>query len=587
MADSARHLRLEFFDAFRKHDVEAIATLGIELNIQAAAGPSCTLLVGIVPTKCRGMDAPLCNFTDITLCKQIEQELDNARPASEAAKEAKSTLLAIMSHEIRTPLDAILGNHELLERTTLTASQSNRLHAATSSSAARLNTINDILDFSKVESGQMTIESIPFDLKEVARQCIELFSPMAQAKGLGIDLILDDGLRANYFGYPTGVRQIIFNLLSNAIKFTETGDVLLEVYLKDDAASDSPIILGVSDTGTGISAAQQATLFGTFSQADSTIAHRYGGTGLGLALCRHLAELMQGNIQVKSAPGNGSTFIVTLPLQDAEVAEQPESAMEASTAAQQRAPMHVLVVDDHPANRKLLQLQLEALGYTANTFEDCAAAIATFANHSYDLILTDLNMPGMDGFTFATYLRNLRVAAPIIAVTAHASERDHARSRDAGINNILIKPVLFEALRTTLAQLGKGTPADAGAKEPWDIATGALPPEIHVPLLSSLEVSVAAIGEAMLAKPLNSTTAAATDEVELIGKHLHSLRGAFAFIHETALAQRCAAMELLLREHKLSELQAELGAFDLAAHAALECRRQKPALDVHPDQHRV
>lgn len=585
-SDSAQPLHLEFLDAFRTHDAEALASPGIELNLRTGDGTICALLVSIVPTKYRSMDVLLCNFTDITLRKKIEQELENARKASEAANEAKSTFLAIMSHEIRTPLNAIMGNLELLERTTLTAEQSNRLHAVTSSSSALLNIINDILDFSKVESGQMTIESIPFDLKEVAQQCIEMFAPMAQAKGLGIDLIVDDGLHARYMGDPTRIRQIIFNLVSNAIKFTEAGDVLLEVYLQDDASSNSAIVLGVSDTGIGISAAQQATLFTTYSQADSSIARRYGGTGLGLALCRRLAELMHGSIQVKSAPGNGSTFIVTLPLQDAGTTATQELPT-TSAKTQQRAAMHVLVVDDHPANRKLLQLQLEALGCTANTFEDCGAAIATFSSQHYDLILTDLNMPGMDGFTFASYLRNRGVDTPIIAVTAHASDRDQARSKEAGISTILIKPVLLEALRTTLAQIGNGVPATPRGQEQWDIATGVLPPEVHAPLLSSLEASVAAIQQLLQDKQAGSASQADQQAFEPIGKHLHSLRGAFAFIHETVIAQKCAAMEQLLQEKNLSALQTALGEFDLAAHAALERRRLQSAPTAGPDQQRL
>lgn len=568
--DAAPPLHLGFLNAFHAHDPATIASPGVELNLQTRDGNQCAVLLSVVPTKYQGKDVLLCNFTDITLRKKIEQELEDARAASQAANEAKSSFLAIMSHEIRTPLNAIMGNLELLARTSLSAEQSSRLHAVTSSSSALLNIINDILDFSKVESGQMTIESIPFDLGEVAQQCIEMFSPMADAKGLGIDLIIDDSLHQRYLGDPNRIRQIIFNLISNAIKFTETGDVLLEIYLQDDKVADSAIVLGVSDTGIGMTAAQQASLFTTFSQGDASIARRYGGTGLGLALCKRLAELMQGSIRVKSAPGNGSTFIVTLPLPAAGAAMAHERALPSTATTQKHIPMHVLVVDDHPANRKLLQLQLEALGCSATTFEDCDAAMATFSSQSYDVILTDLNMPGMDGFTFSNCLRKRGVTTPIIAVTAHASDRDRLRSREAGIDTILIKPVLLDALRATLGSLGEHSLPQHDVHEQWDMAIGALPPEVHLPLATSLEDSILAIKQALQTKVAHS----ADQQADIIGSHLHSLRGAFAFIHESAIAQRAAAMETLLGQGALGELEEALAAFHAAARAALARRHQ-------------
>ncbi len=578
--DSKRALHLEFLHAFRVHDVQTIASPGVELSIQTHDGADCSLLVSIVPSKYQGSDVLLCNFIDITLRKKVEQELETARAASQAANEAKSTFLAIMSHEIRTPLNAILGNLELLERTTLTSEQTNRLQAVTSSSSALLDIINDILDFSKVESGQMTIESIPFDLKQVALQCIEMFLPMAHAKGLEINLVVSDGLQPRYLGDPTRIRQVIFNLVSNAIKFTEAGDVLVEVYLQDEDVDDSAIVIGVSDTGIGMSAAQQAALFTTFSQADSSIARRYGGTGLGLALCKRLAELMQGDIQVISTPRKGSTFMVTLPLQpaaDADAALPHQDKTVARLDPAQGAAQRVLVVDDHPANRKLLQLQLETLGCTASAFEDCVAAIASFSSQNYDLILTDLNMPGMDGFAFSRYLRGRGVTAPIIAVTAHASDRDRSRGEEAGINSILIKPVLLEALRARLAEPASAVLPLRSVRGQVDIARGALPPEVHGPLLSSLEESLIAIKQTLQLQPDSANDAPATTHefgTDVIGRHLHSLRGAFAFIHETAIAERCEAMERLLEQGDRSQLHQSLLEFESAANAVLSRRRQ-------------
>lgn len=566
-------LAKRFLQSYRDSDNSASSPTEHEISLDTRDGKPCSLLLSMIRTKYHGTEVLLCNFTDITLRKAIAQELEQARKAADDANNAKSSFLAIMSHEIRTPLNAILGNLELLERTSLTESQAHQLQVVTSSSSSLLNIINDILDFSKVESGQMTIESIPFNLVDIARQSITMFSPLAHGKGLSIDLVIDDGLADHYLGDPTRIRQIIYNLISNAIKFTQHGDVLVELYLKDDSRPDSPVQIGVSDTGIGMTPEQQSTLFQTFSQADSSIARRYGGTGLGLALCGRLAKLMRGEIAVKSAPGAGSTFVVTLPLAVASHAPATPAAGESDAPVSPLPALRIMVVDDHPANRELIKSQLEALGHTCDAFEDSGSAMVAFTEHSYDMVMTDLNMPGMDGYTLANCLRNRGASIPIIAITAHASEDDKARCREAGIDAVMIKPVLLDQLdQTVRRQTGRPSQGSRSTRPIVDIATGTLPASVHSALLSSLDESIKTIHAALSSRDDNSTTLMPEERLAIIGAHLHSLRGAFALIHEKEVAAACAEMETLLARQDLPAISAAMLAFDPLAHEALDRR---------------
>ncbi len=551
----------------------AIWHADLELPFARADGSHSDLLVSAVRTKYQGVDVLLCNFTDITARKQLEQKLDEARVAADTANQAKSAFLATMSHEIRTPLNAILGNLELLERSGLSAAQSERLRAVTSSSATLLDIINDILDFSKVESGQMSVESIPFDLAEAARQVIAVFTPAAQAKGLELDCIIDDGLAPRYLGDPTRIRQIMFNLVGNAIKFTSRGDVLLEVYRQDDNAPDTPVVIGVSDTGIGMTPAQQATLFRPFSQADSSIARRYGGTGLGLALCGRLAALMRGGIAVTSAPQQGSTFLVTLPLRAAPAEAQEVPALDDTAPGHQEPPIaaRILVADDNPANRELMKMQLETLGYQADLAEDGSAALGRYTEQAYDLVITDVNMPGMDGYAVARCLRAQGAQVPIIAYTAHVGAQEHQQCRDAGIDAVLVKPLLLGKLDQAIRRLLRAGAAPASAPTPRDeIAQGPLPARVHEALALSLRQSLAAIRQELAA--LREENPGAPVETQA---HLHSLRGAFAMIHETALADLCARMEDMARGHRSQALASVLDEFEQSAAAALTKRRPR------------
>ncbi|MNU88506.1 Sensor histidine kinase RcsC [compost metagenome] len=538
-----------------------------EFELALEDGSSCDLLVSSVRTKYQGKEVLLCNFKDITLRKKTQHELEQARQAADAANHAKSVFLATMSHEIRTPLNTILGNLELLERTPLSDAQLQQLHTVSSSSSTLLGIINDILDFSKVESGQMSIEEIRFDLATLVRETVAFFLPVAQAKGLQLDLSIDDALAPAYVGDPTRIRQIIYNLVGNAIKFTDHGDVLLEVYLQDDNQPDSPVVIGVSDTGIGMTAEQQAGLFQSFAQADATIARRYGGSGLGLALCRRLADLMGGSINVHSEPGKGSTFVVMLPLPAA-------TAIEASAVAAPEYPhsstsARILVVDDHPANCELMRLQLSALGHACDTATRAVDAIALQAATVYDLVFTDLNMPDMDGRTLTRCLRDQGFRAPIISITAYASERDKELCAEAGIDQVLVKPVLLDMLTRTLAHHLRGQLPANDRGLPRDLSLGPLPASVHGALSETLENSLATLSELVNGETPSSD---ATQRMQHIGDQLHSIRGAFALVHEMDVASLCAHMEQLLQEGNITTLETQLGRLAQRSRAALQRR---------------
>ncbi|CAB3750275.1 Sensor histidine kinase RcsC [Burkholderia puraquae] len=537
---------------------------GLHVSLPTANGNAVDLLASLVRTRYRDTDAVLCNFSDITSQKNVERALDNARQAADAANNAKSAFLATMSHEIRTPLNAILGNLELIGREPLADTQRERLHTVEGASSVLLDLINDILDLSKIEAGQMTIEAIPFDLADTIRQTGAMFEPLATAKGLQFDVFVDDALAPRYLGDPTRIRQIAANLVGNAIKFTNHGEITLEVYLRDDTDPASPIAIGVSDTGIGMTDEQRATLFRPFTQADTSITRRYGGTGLGLALTKQLTQMMHGAIDVKSEAGHGSTFVVTLPLQAAsgeQIAAQ-DAARADDAAALPSVTARVLVVDDHPVNRKLLQGQLVTLGYAADAAEEGASALRRCTDTRYDLVMTDLNMPGMDGYTLARVLRAQYPELPVVAVTAHASAAEHARCAEAGIVAVLVKPVLLETIDRTVRRHAHAVPARAAAARTLvDLAEGPLPPDVHALLDASLAQSLPAARDAV-----------ARGDTPALRHELHSLRGAFATIHEHAVADAVGALQAIVHEGDMASFDARLAEVESLARDALERR---------------
>ena len=386
-----------------------------------------------------------------------------ARHAADEASRSKSDFLANMSHEIRTPLNGVVAMADALARSDLGPREREMVDIVRSSSGTLERLLSDILDTAKIESGQIAVEPAPFQLADVVRETAALWRPKAETKGVRLEVDIPAGAERLVFGDVVRIRQILTNLVSNALKFTADGEVRLSV----EDTSEGQVRFTVQDTGVGFEPDQKARIFGRFHQADGSITRRFGGTGLGLAISRDLAELMGGGLDCYSEPGVGSRFWFEMPLPPAETVESATAAV--TDAGVEGVPLRILLADDHPANRKVIEVLLSGTGAELVCVADGREALDAFPDGAFDLVLMDMQMPVMDGLTATAEIRALelqqgRSRTPVLMLTANAMAEHVEAGRKAGADGHLAKPVTLATLFAGIEQVLAGSEPEREAE---------------------------------------------------------------------------------------------------------------------------
>ncbi|WP_144006659.1 ATP-binding protein, partial [Pelomonas sp. KK5] len=440
----------------------AIITLQQSHVLLPVIGPLWMLAIGLVLT----------GAAELRWEHETHQRLSYERAVADAANQAKTEFLAHVSHEIRTPMNALLGMADLLGHTRLDPQQRHYVEVFHSAGQSLFALINDLLDLSKIEAGQLELQASAFQPEPLFVQQMTLLRPRAEAKGLSLSLHVEADARAWVQGDPQRLAQVLVNLIGNAIKFTHQGGVSVNVR----RGTGGMLSFSVRDTGIGIAADKHELIFRPFVQADGTVGRQYGGTGLGLSICRTLVGLMGGRLWLESLPGEGATFFVELPLPV--VAAPPAAPEEAPAAAAppRLPPLNILLCEDTELNVLVFEAMLLPQGHRVDHAENGLVGLHKFRSGRYDLVLMDLQMPGLDGLAATRELRRIehedgdRFHTPVIALTANAFESDVQASLEAGCDAHLTKPIsqpqLLEALaRHVRRPLGSGLAAGTSSAE--------------------------------------------------------------------------------------------------------------------------
>jgi PAS domain S-box-containing protein len=392
---------------------------------------------------------------DVTERLRIQGEMAEARDAAQAANKAKNDFLANMSHEIRTPLNGVIGLAAALGETPLTPKQAEIVAMIRRSGETLERLVSDILDVSKIEAGQMTIQPQAFELNTLLDGVLDVTRLRAQDKGVAVRLELSPTAKGGFLGDRVRIGQVLSNLLSNAVKFTDEGEVIVRVDVK--AGGEGPaarLCFEVEDTGVGFDAEKAEIIFERFSQADSTITRRFGGSGLGLSISKTLVEMMGGEITARSSPGEGSLFRVVLPLSRTQLDQGAD--VQAPRSAAQSEGLKVLLAEDHPINQRVVQLILEPCGADVTVVGNGAQALEAMASDVFDVVLMDMQMPVMDGLAATRAIRAREAEGrrtPIIMLSANAMDSHRKEALQAGADLHVAKPVTVAALLDGIGQV--------------------------------------------------------------------------------------------------------------------------------------
>ena len=496
---------------------------------------------------------------NITPRKQAEAELAAARDAAVRALEVRTEFVASVSHELRTPIHGILGLSELLVTADLDGESRSLARSIGRATESLRMVLDDLLDFTKIEAGRLELHVQPLSLPEAIDDLRELFTPQAAAKGVRLDVRIDDDVPVWVEADPLRLRQVLTNLIGNAVKFTAGGAVTVAVRRRADGApaNDRQLIeFSVSDTGIGMAPEVVERVFEPFSQAHATTAREFGGTGLGLTIARRLVELMGGELAVESTVGVGSRFWFGLPLRGVAAGPDPVESAPVAGAVDRR---RVMVVEDNPVNQLLVSRQLERLGYDPVLMDSGTAALEQLRAEAPAVVLMDWQMPGMDGLETTRRLRRQEgdhraSRVPVIAMTASAMPGDRARCLDAGMDDFITKPVSLAALGRVLAtwaggpsagdEVGAGGPEAGSAAGPTVVDPAAV--RGLVDELDDPELVATVLGTYL--RELDGRVTAIEDGLragdrEAVSRAAHTLKSTSAAVGAVELAERCADLE--------------------------------------------